>query len=492
MADSGAPNGIAPFWSRFGTFLAAPLHPAPLMLLGLVAAGGLVAGFLGPLALILRGIVLFAIVRFAFQIFDEFSAGRFNVDSPDIVTWPAHDARAGKQSVLLVVYFGLMALLAGLLAPVPEVDLSAPVAVTSPYVDDEEEDAPAPVAAAQAATAEDPNGPDAGMADDSIDYAKLPAVYWLAALLLALPLPAATLVLAIEHRLLKALNPLHTLTCFRAMGVGYLILLGYFAAIVIARGGISAAARGLPEMVFYPIEGLVVGYLTLVLYALLGYVAYQYHGELGLEVDVEFEEHHRRAAAVASPPPSDPLERKVHDLLQDGKLDEAIEEVKDQMRYDRYDVKLNARLHDLYMKKGDSALTLKHGQHYLNCLLRADKGDEVLDLVSRLQGIDAAFVCENDGAVLPMALAAYRRRDYKRAMALIKGFDRAHPGHAHIPDVYLLGAKLASEVLRNDTQAMAILKVLLARHPQAACADEARQYLTVLEGMAKARVQGNA
>ena len=485
MADHGAATGIAPFWSRFGTFLAAPLHAAPLMLLGLVAAGGLVAGFLGPLALILRGIVLFAVVRFAFQIFDEFSAGRFNVDSPDIVTWPAHDARAGKQGLLLVVYFGFMVLLAGIMAPAPEPDLSAPVAVTAPYAASDDDDAAAAVAGAQAAQADDPAQADAGTAGDSIAYAKLPAGYWLVAVLLALPLPAATLVLALEHKLLKALNPLHTVTCIRAMGAGYFILLGYFAAIVIARAGISAAARGLPELVHYPVEGIVVGYLTLVLYALLGYVAYQYHGELGLEVAVDFEEHARRTAAAAAPPPADPFERKIHDLLQEGKVDEAIAEVKDQMRYDRFDVKLNARLHDLYVKKGDPELILKHGQHYVDSLVRADQGEAVLDLVTRLQGFDPAFASTNDRAILPMAQAAYRRRDYKRAMALIKGFDRAHPGHEHIPGVYLLGAKLASEVVRNDQQAMAILKALLARHPQAACADEARQYLTVLEGMAR-------
>lgn len=503
-------RGIAPFWTRFGTFLAAPLHTAPLMLLALVAAGGLVAGFLGPLALVLRGIVLFAVIRFAFQIFDEFSAGRFNVDSPDIVTWPPNDARAGKQGLLLALYIVVMSVIAGLVAPPPPapppVVETPPAAVTvadeptpAGAPDDQEEAEREPLAAAPEDDAEPVQGtatspslapaapePIAMAAEESpgIRFSALPVWFWPLAVLFAVPLPAATLVLALEHRLLKALNPLHTVTCLRAMGVGYFILLAYFAGIVLVRAAVSSAARGLPEVIFYPIEGVVIAYLTIVLYALLGYVAYQYHGELGLEVSVEFDEHHRRAAEAAAPP-LDPLERKIRDLLAEGKIDAAIEEVKDQMRYDRLDASLNRRLHQLYVQKGDPALIRQQGSQYLNGLLRDGQADEALNLLAKLEAMDPAFTPDNDRAVLPLALAAYRRRDYKRAMSLVKGFDRRYPGHEHVPDVYLLGAKLASEFLRNDQQATAILKVLLARHPQAACIEEAQRYLAVLSGMAR-------
>jgi tetratricopeptide (TPR) repeat protein len=526
--DEDPYRSIAPFWTKFGTFLAAPLHTAPLMLLALVAAGGLIAGFLGPLALVLRGIVLFAVIRFAFQIFDEFSAGRFNVDSPDIVTWPPHDARAGKQGLLLALYIVAMSVIAGLVAPppAPVVVANAPPAVVATA----DESAPAAqpgdeetgdsqsvgdMSAGDAAVADDPEGdktPAAGAAEpplagvpaeempldasvdsgaEGIDLASLPGWYWLLALLFAVPLPAATLVLALEHRIFKALNPLHTLTCVQAMGTGYFILLAYFAGIVLVRFGVSTLAKGLPELVFYPIEGLVVAYLTIVLYALLGYVAYQYHGELGLEVSVEFDEHHRKAAEAATAP-LDPLERKIRDLLAEGKIDAAIEEVKDQMRYDRLDAKLNRRLHQLYVQKGDPVLILKQGGQYLNGLIRDNQTDEALDVLAKLETLDPAFSLDNDRAVLPLAQAAYKRRDYKKAMALVKGFDRRFPGHDHVPDVYLLGAKLASEFLRNDAQAMAILKVLLARHPQAACVEDARQYQAVLSGMGQVAPQASA
>ena len=506
-------RSIAPFWTRFGTFLVAPLHTAPLMLLALVAAGGLVAGFFGVLALLLRGIVLFAVVRFAFQIFDEFSAGRFNVDSPDIVTWPPKDARAGKQGVLLALYIVIMSVIAGLVAPPPPApppvvetppaavavaDEPTPVGAQDDRDDQQEAEreplaaapegdaAPAQAAATSSSLAPAEPEPPAMAAEESpgIRFSALPVWFWPLAVLFAVPLPAATLVLALEHRLLKALNPLHTVTCLRAMGVGYFILLAYFAGIVLVRAGVSRAARGLPELVFYPIEGVVIAYLTIVLYALLGYVAYQYHRELGLEVSVEFDEHHRRAAEAAAPP-LDPLERKVRDLLAEGKIDTAIEEVRDQMRYDRLDVALNRRLHQLYVQKGDPALILKQGNQYLNGLLRDNQGDEALGVLAKLEAIDPAFTPDNDRALLPLALAAYRQRDYKRAMSLVKGFDRRFPGHEHVPDVYLLGAKLASEFLRNDQQATAILKVLLARHPQAACVEEAQRYLAVLAGMAR-------
>lgn len=501
--------GIDPFWRRFGTFLAVPLHMGPLILLALAAAGGVVAGLSGGLGLVLRGIVVFAAIRFAFQVFDHFSGGNFNVDSPDIVTWPPSDPRAAKQGLVLVVYFLLLAGVAVVsVKPRPPVVAAQTPAVQAETALERQNALPAGVVAEDR---EEAVGDDEDVAADSpsvspgsdpsatqdvgvqfddpvandrdsagLSLADLPAWFWLVAVLFAIPLPAAALVLALEHSIIKALNPLHTMSCLRAMGGGYFILLGFFAFIVAVRFGIVAASKNLPLAVAYPIEGVAIAYLTIVLYAMLGYVACQYHDELGLSVSVSFAQQKEKAEAADL----DPLERKLRTLLADGRVDQAIDTVLDEMRYARLDVALNRRLHALYLQKGNNDLTLKHGQQFLTALLADGQGDEALALLAKLEAIAPAFAPSNEKLLLPLAEAAFRARQADKALSLIKGFDRRYPGHDHIPAVYFLGARLCSEFLRNDSQAMLILKTLLSRHPEADCAAEAKSYLAVLENMA--------
>lgn len=512
----GKDAGITPFWKKFGTFLAVPLHMGPALLLALVAVGGAVAGVLGRGALFLRGIVIFATIRFAFQLFDRFSQGRFDVDSPDIVTWPPKDPRAAKQSLILLFYLGLMLGIAVVTTPKAKVQQISPLPNTSAVMtetaatsqprntiaqDTEEaagnaegdEDAQPPrILAEDQGEEEAANEPalppmaDAAPAEEPswFDGLHPPWWFWPLALLCAIPLPASTIVLALEHSLIKALSPFHTLAFLRAMGSSYFILFASFATIVLIRIGIESLDKKLPAMLFFPLEGVTVAFLTMVLYAMLGYVLYQYHDELGLEVAIDTAE----LARTTAPLPQDPLERKLQPLLAAGKIDAAIEEVKDEMRYDRTDVGLNRRLHELYVAKGDPALIVRHGHQFLDGLIRAGNNDEAFDLLTKLEGLDATFAPADNKAILPLAIAAHRRRHFQKALTLLKGFDRRYPNHPHIPDVYLLGAKLCSEFLRNDKQSIAILQALLTRFPESLCIDEAKAYLAVLQGTMPTKV----
>jgi tetratricopeptide (TPR) repeat protein len=503
-------DGIAPFWKKLGTFLAAPLHMGPAMLLALVAAGGAVAGLVGGLGLILRGIVIFAAIRFAFQLFDHFSMGRLDVNSPDIVTWPPKDSRAAKQGFIILLYVGLVMGIAFVALPHRDDPLPSGTAnitetqpdLASPATSVAQPDANGDDAAreetlpdegrstADATTAGAVTTRDAAAnGGDTSKPRALPAWFWLVAILFAVPLPAATAVLALEDSLIKALNPFHTLAFVRAMGAGYFILLGFFVAIFVVRFAISALGRGLPPVLSFPLEGLAIAYLTIVLYAMLGYVIYQYHGELGLDVAVDFDAH-KEKLAEAGGTVLDPLEKKIRAFLAEGKIDKAIDQVRDEMRYNRFDIALNRRLHELYVTKGNNTQTLAHGPQYLDALMREQKYDEALALLSKMEAMDPAFAPEDGDVILPLALAAYKKKDFQKALALVKGFDRRYPKHQHIPDVYLLGAKLSSEFLRNDKQSAAILKALLSRHPDAECVEEAKTYLAVLEKLLAGNVAG--
>ncbi len=153
--------------------------------------------------------------------------------------------------------------------------------------------------------------------------------------------------------------------------------------------------------------------------------------------------------------------------------------VQDELRFEKLNADLNERLHKLYVLKGDNALVVKHGQQYLKALVKAKRYPAATKTVSLMKSLDPAFEPEPD-VLLGLAQGAYAARDYAKAVELVKGFDKRFPGHADIPGVYLLGAKITSEHGRDNVKAVKILQVLMQRYPDSPVAADAKQYLDVL------------
>jgi hypothetical protein len=94
-------------------------------------------------------------------------------------------------------------------------------------------------------------------------------------------------------------------------------------------------------------------------------------------------------------------------------------------------------------------------------------------------GVDPAYRLPPE-EVLPVAKAARAAGDPQTAIAALRGFDKANPGHALIPDVYLFSAKLMAEDLGNKDMARKVLEHLVAKYPGHHLAQDARGYLKAM------------
>lgn len=328
---------------------------------------------------------------------------------------------------------------------------------------------------------------------DSLWLALLPPWYWVVVVALSLLLPAAALVIAMDDAFFRSLNPMHAMRFIGTMGGAYFVLWAFFLLIAGVRQWVLRAGDNWSAALRLPAELGLATYLALVLCALMGYVLYQFHQELRLDVEVDFDTHRKAGgseaiaragsvhAALRKNDPQDPLERKVQALLAEGKVKEAIAEVKDQMRYAKLDPALNQRLHELYVQQGDNAVTLSHGQQWLVALATARPGSETLAALRKLLALDPGFVVAEGNVVLPVATAASKQGDHELAMRLVKGFDKRFPQHADTAGIYFLGARLMSEYQRQHDKAAKLLRGILAHYPDHAVAAEVKTYLTVLE-----------
>jgi hypothetical protein len=390
-------------------------------------------------------------------------------------------------------------------------EIAARPPVPAARADNADEDGDAPSAAAHPFAAEPDLGPapDAGptRADmlaaslpafgDPLWIKLLPAWFWGVMFLASLLLPAAAVIIALEDKFFKALNPLNVVYLIQKMGSAYFALWAFFLLIAGTRHLVLSAGSQLPAAVGFPLEMLVATYLGLVLFAIMGYALYEFHQELHLDVEVDFEDHREAGgaeaiakagsahAALKEVQPQDPMERKVQALLAEGKVKEAIAEVKDHMRYDRLNPALNTLLHELYVKLGDRDAILIHGQQWMTSLAVAHQGNAALAALRNLLTFNAGLVVENGDAILPIATAAAQSADHALAANLLRNFDKRFPQHKDMPGVYFLGAKLLSEQMRQHDKAARILRGVLAHYPDHAVAGEAKVYLKVLE-----RLQG--
>lgn len=536
---------IAPFWQKLSFFFLFPLRGGPLVFLICLLAASVLAGLvLGTFGLVFKGILVYFGLRYGFNVLELFAKGRLEGESVDHTLW-GPEKRPAKLGLVMVLFIVIGVALGrwavdARVAQDPRAQqviieryklehaaeiaqarrereafyqrhgletapgAASPAGAAPAQADEDEGDAAPPaVGAAEAASAP----PEFGLSpaeilqsrrldpSDPLWFKLLPAWYWVAMLLLSLMLPSATIVIALEDAFFKSLNPAFVLHFVRAMGAAYFVLWVFFLLIAGARQIVLTIGEGWLPVLRFPVEMGLSAYLALVLCALLGYTLYQFHQELHLDVEVDFDSHRRAGgaeaiaqagsarAALRQAGPQDPLERRIQALLDDDKVAEAIAELKDGMRHARLDPELNTRLHRLYVRQGERVLTLEHGQQWLTALTEAGAAKESLAALRALLKIDPGFVVQDGNAILPLAEIANKQGDRELAVSLVRGFDKRFPRHADTPGVVFLAAKLMSEHARQHEKAIHLLRALLANFPQHAVAAEARTYLAVLERM---------
>lgn len=540
-------KAVTPFWRKLPFFFLFPFRFGPLIFLVCIVAASALAGLaFGAFGLVFKGFLVYLGLRYAFNVLELFSKGRFEGESPDHRLW-GPEKRPAKLGVVLALFIVVAANVGNLAldnriaadARVQERIVERYKLVNAKEMADVEREratylqelarAKAEASAAAARAAAQPPRIDedgnvvAAMADpvelppepqlgptraemieratpgfgDPFWFQLQPMWFWLFMAVLSLLLPAAAVVIALEDNLLRAFNPLNVITLVQAMGAAYFVLWGFFLAIAGSRQVALALGQDWPAAVRFPVEMAMANYLGLVLFALMGYALYQFHQELHLDVDVDFDEHReaggaeaiatagsaRAAAMRRGTVPTDPWERKVHELVQQGNFKDAIAEVRDRMRYDRLDAPLNQRLHALLVRQGDDAATLAQGQQLVTALARAGLGRETVDALRKMQALDAAFTPAEGDVILPAATAAVQQRDFALATQLLRGFDKRFPGHKDIPGVFFLGARLLSEQNRQHDKAARILRAVVQQYPDHAVTAEAKSYLQVLERM---------
>jgi tetratricopeptide (TPR) repeat protein len=178
---------------------------------------------------------------------------------------------------------------------------------------------------------------------------------------------------------------------------------------------------------------------------------------------------------------------EVRRLRADKRGDEAVFMLETALQDAPDDVELHGELHDAFRRAGDPYATLAHGQRWVRALARAGRMRDALEALREMHAIDEDFRLEDAEASVPLAQLAMRDGARELAVGLVDGFDKRFPGHAAMPTMYFLGARLLSEHWQKHEQAAQMIRSVIAHFGDHAVAGEARAYLVALDARIDAK-----
>jgi len=417
-------HGITPFWNRIPRFFLYPFGLTPLLYMAGLSVVSLVSllPFVGPLVQLL---IWATFLRYAFVVLEHTSYGHLEPPSSSGRLSSAENNRPYKQLGVFILMGVSVALVGAMLGPVAAM---------------------------------------------------------IAGFLLGLALPACIMLLAINDGFFQALNPLKIIYIISKIGLPYVALC--FFLLSLSGGSEWFAGFLVPRIgptLLFPTLTFIAMYFTLIMYNMMGYVLYQNHESIGLDVKVDFADSpdalHKRGAGP------DPLTAELNRLLADGDTDAAAVLLAQKIRDDWENNDLHDRYHKLLMLAGRKEIP-SHGREYIGKLVREKKLARALDIYRDCLKADAEFMPQEAAHVFPLACAARDLKQPKLAIAVMRKFDKNFPRSPDIPSVYLLSAKLLHEEFRDEKMARAILRQIQKKYPQHPLSGEAGSYLAFIDKLA--------
>lgn len=459
------PENPTPFWERIPRFFLFPLQPAILGRLGLGAALPALC-FLAPGAI--SGLLLFfggslwawfSVLRLGSRIAIETSRGRLQPDDYDDSTREG----LGLLPFAIFALFFVSGLVVGLVQ---------------------------------------------GM------FGNLPAMAM--NFVVSLLLPASLMVLVHSRSLLAGLNPWRAATLIGSVGKPYLLLCVFLFCLSSAQMFLTwqlyafglkpilanlMAGNFTPENGQTPIDligelfaqqrvrmasalfcaNLAAMFFTMIAFNMLGYVLYQYHRILGIPLAPAARGGNPATAAEDGPA------AQIAELIAAGELNRAIDIAYEEQRVHHEDVTAHERYHKLLHLAGRKDRLLPHANRLIPLLLQRQMAGRAVDAWRRCRELDADFRPQEPAIELALAEAAHKLRENRLALDLMRAFDKRHPRHPLIPDIYFLSARILCEEFRQDAMAEKIFTAIATRYPQHPCAEKAAEYRRTL-----ARLRGAA
>lgn len=408
MRYLGAATEVVPFWNRIGAFFRYPFHTDPLMVIAictlvpLVVSGNLIG-------LIITLVLALALLKYTYAVISHTAEGHMKPP-------PVAVAFSGSGFDIVILQLLVFALMAGMVA-----------------------------AAAMVGG---------------------PLLMFLALAFVILALPASIMVLAMEHSVMAAVNPMNLAVLISRIGAPYFLLYGYLILLTLASG----AAQDFALTHFTPgvartLAGFLNSTFTLMLFHMLGYLLFQYQEELGFASDLQDDQP---AGEMQNRDRTRRFDADIDMNLKDGNYDRVQSMLKEALKQEPHNALRLGQLHRLLTARNDVQELYRYHPRLLNMLADRTDGDGIAELLNVIETIEPGFRLEEPELSVRCARCLYQRGHYKPALKLLQDFHRRFPDSDELAPAYLLVAQALANGLGQWEKASAFLNFIKKRclkHP---------------------------
>ena len=298
-------------------------------------------------------------------------------------------------------------------------------------------------------------------------------------------LPASIMLLAIHGSLRDALSPIQVVQLAARTGWSYL---GLVVVLIITAQGPQQAIALLPEDTLARLAQnsphllvamfvVSTAYFNMVMGAMMGYLLFQHHHDLGIAPG---EEH---AAAPADRRALE-LARGVI-LVREARYEDALRHMAGAVADYPNDLEMLAYHHKLLCESGgDPDRIVQHTEHYLQALFDARRNKRMVAVLEAARRVVPQYRPKSIALRSALAEEYFFQRNFKPAIALIGMLHKEAPTSDELPAAYYLLARIYSEGVRDDGKAIMVLDFLLKHFPGHALTGEIANYRKVILSLA--------
>lgn len=293
--------------------------------------------------------------------------------------------------------------------------------------------------------------------------------------------PGSIMLLAIHGTLRDALDPFQVIQLAARTGWSYL---GLVVVLMITAQGPQQAMGLLPEGTLESLAqnspGLLLAmvvvstaYFNMVMGAMMGYLLFQHHHDLGIEPG---EEH------AAGPGDKRALElaRGVI-LVRESRYEDALRHMSGAVADYPNDLQMLDYHHKLLCESGgEPDRVVQHTERYLQVLFDAKRNKRMVAALEAARRVVPDYKPKSIAMRTALAAEYFHQRQFKPAVALIGMLHKEAPGSDELPAAYYLLARIYSEGARDDGKALMILDFVLQHFPAHAMIGEIDNYRKVI------------
>lgn len=307
-------------------------------------------------------------------------------------------------------------------------------------------------------------------------------MFFITMFLSILSFPASVMVLAVEHSFISAFNPLFVLATIKRIGLSYFVLCIFLTLLLTGSWvAMDLIAGVLPEVLTSQVVIFISLYFTLIMFHMMGYVIYQFHENLGFDIEKEFDE---TGDSSGSEQPRIST-REFDILIQEGKLDEANHRMQQQIKENPNDIAVWQKYHKfLYVTKDQDNLK-KYGAMYISRLIHEGKPSRAMQVFMDIRQVIDDFKPDNAAERFELARLLAGNGQARLAMSLLNNLHVDFPSYADIPKAYHLVAKLLSEQFNDDAKAKSIIDFVVKKYPNYPDINTIKEYGKVIDQISR-------